>query len=98
MSECGEVYTERSRLLALLSCHYPAHLQPVNDAEPGFDFAVCIHIDGHPATWHISEEDRERFFRHLMITRSHYDGHTTKAKHSRIEATIAHMTRWRKEP
>ena len=81
------VYTERTLLLALLACHYPAHVCPATDPEPGFEHIVCIHISGRQHAWHVSDEDME-FMMHLPRRDSHYDGHSTDDKYDSIWAYI----------
>jgi hypothetical protein len=78
-----DIYRERSHLLALLACHYPSHIVPVTDPEPGFAYAVCIHIGGKQHAWHISDDDLF-FFEELPRSDSHYDGHSTDQKYDSL--------------
>lgn len=78
-----DIYSERAILLAFLSSHYYGHLVPVTDPEPGFEWAVCIHIDDRQHAWHIADKDLG-YFSHLNSTDGHYDGHTTLQKYESI--------------
>ena len=77
------IYTERAMLLALLACHYPAHICPATDPEPGFTHVVCIHVGGRQHAWHIADEDLI-FFERLPRRENHYDGHTTDDKYQSL--------------
>jgi hypothetical protein len=87
-----DVHRERAALLALLACHYPAHLSLATDPEPGFFWVLCLHIGGKQAAWHIADDDLGLFW---FVTRmpGHYDGHTTDEKYERIAKHVRHMRR-----
>ena len=78
-----DIYTERAVLLSLLSRHYTAHVVPVTDPEPGFEWAVCLHINGKQHAWHIADHDLH-LFKRLLRTDGHYDGHTTQEKYESL--------------
>lgn len=85
------IYRERAVLLALLTLHYPSHVTPATDPEPGFTHVVCIHVGGAQHAWHIADEDFHLFVT-LPRTENHWDGHTTEQKYASLE-TVARVTR-----
>jgi hypothetical protein len=87
-----DIYQERAHLLALLACHYPAHMSPATDPEPGFRKVLCLHIDGHQHAWHIADSD-DHLFWHVRKEPGHYDGHTTEEKYRSIEKHVIHARR-----
>jgi hypothetical protein len=91
-----DCYAERAALLALLACHYPAHLSPAPDRSPGFGYVLCLHIDDKQAAWHVSNDDLH-WFSHIQTRPNHYDGHTSDEKYETIAGEIRAFDhdRWR---
>lgn len=81
------VYRERAHLLALLTTHYPSHLQP-DPAEPDWPVLYLILPTGQ-ATWHISPDDLGLFDHVRTDIHEAWDGHTTEQKYERLAELTA---------
>lgn len=83
-----EAYTERNRLVALLSKLWPAHLAQHGD-DPSWSedwrTIVCIHSPQGQLTWHV-HDSHVPLFAHLPDGDNHWDGHTTEEKYRRIDS------------
>jgi len=81
-------YTERNRVVALLSAIYPSHLctHDPNDTawEDDWRTIVCIHSPEGQLTWHL-HYSHVPLFDHLEMEHTHWDGHTTEEKYRRID-------------
>lgn len=82
---CDTVYAERDRLVAFLSRLYPAHLAVATDAEPGWNYVVCIHTPAGQMAWHVPDSEIADLFGHLVALPNDWDGHTTDEKYRRLE-------------
>ena len=80
-------YTERNKLVALLSSMYPSHLcvHDPNDTawEDDWRTIVCIHSPAGQVTWHIHDSEIH-MFTNLAFSESHWDGHTVEEKYGRV--------------
>lgn len=87
-----DAYTERNRVVAVLSKLWPSHLarHPEEDTtwERDWMTIICLHSPVGQLTWHV--HDSQRFlFAHLSEGAAHWDGHTTKEKYRRLESVSA---------
>lgn len=83
------IYTERAHLVALLARIYPSHGFIPDDAENGYEYAVCLHFPWGQATYHIADQDFMALFAGwLLMTKSDYDGHSTSAKYRAMQEAI----------
>lgn len=88
------LYQERAVLLGWLATIYAranpgqAHMMPATDAEPGFEWVLCIHVEGKQHGWHISNQDVRLFAGIPWLEDNHYDGHTTEQKLKHLEELI----------
>ena len=87
-------YQERALLLAWLATIYvrageKAHMVKATDAEPGFEWCLCLHVEGRQHAWHIADED-VRLFTGIpwLDTTEHYDGHSTAEKYQHIRELV----------
>ena len=80
-------YTERNRLVALLSTMFPSGIKKT--AIPGWDEAWhgCVYIDlpNGQASWHYHDSEAHLFAR-LPPYQGDWDGHSTEEKYARIAA------------
>jgi len=83
VTDIDEVYGERDALVAALSKLFPAHLNYDREGEEGFKYIVCIHIPAGQVSWHIRDTELP-CFEHLVLGKSHYDGHSTPVKYARL--------------
>lgn len=86
-------YQERAILLAWLATIYvragdQAHLMPATDPEPGFQWVLCLHVEGRQHGWHIADEDVRLFTGIPWLETSHYDGHTTAEKYQHLRELV----------
>jgi hypothetical protein len=83
-----DAYTERNRVVALLSAIYPSHLciHDPNDTawENDWRTIVCIHSPNGQLTWHL-HDSHVPLFDHLEMDHTHWDGHTTEEKYRRVD-------------
>lgn len=83
-----DAYTERNRVVALLSAIYPSHLciHDPNDTawENDWRTIVCIHSPNGQLTWHL-HDSHVPLFDHLEMDHTHWDGHTTEEKYRRMD-------------
>lgn len=91
-----DCYRERAHLLALLACHYPAKFYSPDDAEPGFDHALEIVINGTRCSWHIANEDTD-LFPHVGWAPMRWDGTTTEQKYDAIHEHVCALKRLPRE-
>jgi hypothetical protein len=85
----NEAYTERNKLVCLLSKVFPAWLErhPVTDKDWEHDWRniVFIQLPTGQASWHIHDSEA-RWFDHLKMdfSKNSWDGHTTEEKYRRV--------------
>lgn len=94
MSELNAVYHERNMLVAYLATSYPSHLARHAEQESweeDWRWIVCVHTPTGQMTWHIHDSEYP-LFRHLAPAPSHWDGHTTEEKYTRLLGLICART------
>lgn len=80
-------YTERNRLVSLLSRIYPAWLARHSDSdiewEDPWRWIVFVSLPTGQVTWHIHDSHLP-MFSHLQQAPNIWDGHTTEEKYRRV--------------
>jgi hypothetical protein len=85
MTNCDSVYDERDQLVAFLSRIFPSYIGPVDDPEPGWNYAVYIETPEGQLSWHVPDRELGLYFRDLrMCDDANWDGHTTEEKYRRL--------------
>ena len=82
-------YTERNKLVCLLSKVFPASIEDhvLKDGEEWDDDwkkVVFINLPTGQATWHIHKSE-EPMFAHLESVGNKWDGHPTEEKYKRVD-------------
>lgn len=77
------LYRERAHLLALLTTHYPSHIQ-ADTAEPDWP-VLHISLPTGQCTWHLSDADLDLFEHVRTDTVETWDGHTNEEKYARVD-------------
>lgn len=83
-------YTERNRLVALLSTLFPSGKAKTAIEGWGESWHGCVYIDfpWGQASWHYHDSEAH-LFAHLPPYQNQWDGHTTDQKYAAISAAIA---------
>lgn len=78
-------YSERNKLVALLSKIFPASIETHDGEEWEDDWrhVVFINLPTGQASWHIHDSELP-LFEHLESVGNKWDGHTTEEKYERI--------------
>lgn len=86
-------YTERNRLVALLSTMFPAGKgrTDIEGWSPEWHGVVYIDFPWGQASWHFHDKDAG-LFDHLPEYQGKYDGHTTQAKYEAIQSAVSDGT------
>lgn len=80
-----DAYTERNKLVALLTSHYPSGRKRTAIEDWDSCWHNCVYIDfpWGQASWHY-HDDHAWMFSHLPEYKGEWDGHTTTEKYDAI--------------
>ena len=89
-------YTERAKLIALLTRLYPSHVAQHDSSDASWDqewlTIIFVQLPTGQASWHIHLNDIP-LFDHLPDGENNWDGHTTDEKYQRVLAVRADKLR-----
>lgn len=85
-----ERYRDRALLLALLTRHYPAHIEPDSgDFHRDFASVLVITLPTGPIRWHLHEADLPLIAHVPTTDRSTFDGHGRRERTRRMALCVA---------
>ena len=93
--ECDDAYSDRAKLLQLLSRMFPAYLAlhpPDPLWDPDWMTILFIMLPSGQVSWHLPKKDL-RLFHHLARHKNDWDGHDTEEKWRRVRVAGEYIGR-----
>ena len=85
------IYSERNKLVALLSCLFPSGFSLDESQDVGWRYVVYIDLPSGQVSFHIPDAEFDELFKDLPKYAGQWDGHDSTTKWERVAEFVKGM-------